>query len=293
VTNFRALHAGGKKVEAQGRGDKFVKESEQPSPSVLFSAGARPSRAPNIVEMRTSGADLTLGTGADVGSAKNISKRRKFGASASGVRQDFLYDYSWNEGRSEGTQRQPRCIGNLGLRHILVLTSLKQYCYHFEDTGVLPDWTKQFKIWTENLRERGDLKLDLKRGKKDRGYRAHLIFYALPTDLSPTVNSCKVPGWNKWDPALPLLFFQSARRILTNHGCLALPYADNFEHVDDVAESLQEVNVFEPLRTWTVRLDRPLFDVHRLCEVTLPLNCNAFLHCCSDVYFLVSILSIF
>jgi hypothetical protein len=169
VNNFRPLHAGGKKAEAQGRGDKLVEESEQPSPSVPVLVGATPSRAPNVVDMRTPGADLTLGTGADLGSAKNISKRRKFGASASGVRQDFLYDYSRNEGCSEGTQRQPHCIGNFGLRHILVSTSLKQYCHHFEDTGILPEWTKQFEIWTENLRESGDLKSELKHGKKDGG----------------------------------------------------------------------------------------------------------------------------
>jgi hypothetical protein len=175
----------------------LVEESEQPIPSVPFLAGATPSRAPDVVEMHTPGADLTLGTGADVGSAKNISKRRNFGAFAFGVRHDFLYNYSRNKRRSEGMQRWPHCIGNFGLRHVLVSTSLKHYCHHFEDTGVLPDWTKQFEIWTENLRERGDLKLELKRGKKDRSYGARLIFYTLPTNLSPTVDSCEVPGWNK------------------------------------------------------------------------------------------------
>jgi hypothetical protein len=34
-----------------------------------------------------------------------------------------------------------------------------------------------------------------------------------------------------------------------------------------------------------VRLDRFLFDVHQLCKVTLPLNCNAFPHCSLDIYF--------
>jgi hypothetical protein len=189
-----------------------------------------------------------------------------------------LYNYSRSEGCSEGTQRRPRSIGDFELRHILVSTSLVQYCHHFEDTGVLPELTKQFENWTENLRERGDLKLELKPGKKDRGYGAHLIFYALPTDLSPTIGSHEVPGWNRWDPALPLLFFQSAKTILTNHGCLALLYTDSFEYVGDVAESLREVDVFEPFRTWTVRLDCPLFDVHQLCEVILPLNCNVFVH---------------
>jgi hypothetical protein len=197
----------------------------------------------------------------------------------------FLYDYSRNEGHSEGTQRRPCCIGNFGLRHILVSTSLKQYCHHFEDTGILPEWTKQFEIWTENLRESGDLKSELKHGKKDRGYSAHLFFYALPTNLSPMVDSCEVPGWNKWDPALPLLFFQSAKRILTNRGCLALLYADNFEYVGDVAKSLREVDIFEPFKTWTVKLDHPLFDIHRLCKVSLWLNCNVFPHSSSDVFF--------
>jgi hypothetical protein len=44
-----------------------------------------------------------------------------------------------------------------------------QYCHHFEETGVLLEWTKQFENWTENLRERGDLKSELKHGKKDGG----------------------------------------------------------------------------------------------------------------------------
>jgi hypothetical protein len=78
VNNFCALDAGGKKAEVEGRGHELVEELEQPSPSVPLSAGATPSRAPNVVEMRTPGASLAVGTGADLGSAKNISKWRKF-----------------------------------------------------------------------------------------------------------------------------------------------------------------------------------------------------------------------
>jgi hypothetical protein len=137
----------------------------------------------------------------------------------------------------------------------------------------------------KTLRGRGDLKLELKRNNKDRGYGAHLVFYALPTDLSPTVDSCKVPAWNKWDPALPLLFFQTAKPILTDNGVLALLYADTFENVHDVAKGLREVDVFEPFKNWTVRLDCSLFDVHQLCKVRPPLVCYVFMHCATDVYF--------
>jgi hypothetical protein len=76
VNNFCALDAGGKKAEAEGRGHELVEESEQPSPSVPVLAGATPSRAPNIIEMRTPSASLALGTGADLSSAKNLSMRR-------------------------------------------------------------------------------------------------------------------------------------------------------------------------------------------------------------------------
>jgi hypothetical protein len=98
------------------------------------------------------------------------------------------------------------------------------------------------------------------------------------------VDSCKVPAWNKWDPALPLLFFQTAKSILTDDGVLALLYADTFENVHDVAKGLHEVDIFEPFRNWTVRLDRPLFDVHRLCKVRLLLVCYVFVHCATDDY---------
>jgi hypothetical protein len=78
LTRFHALHAGGKKLETHLRGDKQVEESEQPTPSVPYSVAATPSRAQNVVDIRTPGADLTLGTGPDFGSAKNMTKRRKF-----------------------------------------------------------------------------------------------------------------------------------------------------------------------------------------------------------------------
>jgi hypothetical protein len=270
LDHLSALDAGGKKAEAEGRRHKLVEESEHFVPVL---GAATPSRAPQVVKMRTSGASLALGTGVDLGSANNISKRRRGGASDSGLRPDFLYNNSRSEGRSEGTQTYPRILGNFEVRHLLVQTSLLDNCQKLERTCILPQWTEQFAKWTETLRGRGDTKLELKRNNKDRCYGAHLVFYALPTDLSPTVDSSKVLAWNKWDPALPLLFFQTAKSILTDDGVLTLLYADTFENVHDVAKGLYEVDVFEPFKNWTVRLDRPLFYVHQLCEVRLPLVC--------------------
>jgi hypothetical protein len=91
--------------------------------------------------MRTPGASVALGTGVDLGSAKNISKRRRGGASDSGFHLDFLYDYSRSEGQSEGTQRYPHILGNFEVRHLLVQTSLLDYCQELERTCILPQWT--------------------------------------------------------------------------------------------------------------------------------------------------------
>jgi hypothetical protein len=57
------------------------------------------------------------------------------------------------------------------------------------------------------------------------------------------MDSRKFPAWSKWEPALALLFLQTAKSILTNDGVLALLYADTFENVHDVAKGLHEINI--------------------------------------------------
>jgi hypothetical protein len=100
--------------------------------------------------MRTPGASLALGTGVNLGSAKNISKCRRGGASDSGLRPDFFYDYSRSEGQSEGTQRYPCILGNFEVSHLLFQTSLLDYCQELERTCILPQWTEQCAKWTQN-----------------------------------------------------------------------------------------------------------------------------------------------
>jgi hypothetical protein len=103
----------------------------------------------------TPAVSLSLGTGANLGRAKNVSKPKRFGATDSGLRQDFVFDDS----QSEGAQRRPCILGNFELHHFLIETSILDYSQHMDKMRQLPEWTKAYGEWTAAL------KLELKRGK--------------------------------------------------------------------------------------------------------------------------------
>jgi hypothetical protein len=73
---------------------------------------------------------------------------------------------------------------------------------------------------------------------KERLVGVGLIFMALPTGCMPFATSTSVPSWNKWEDALPVLFFEAAKATLTDMGYLALLYAENFNHISVVSKSL-------------------------------------------------------
>jgi hypothetical protein len=176
---------------------------------------------------RTRGAYFALGMGVNLGSAETISKCKKLTIPKSGIRQDYAY---WDFCR-EGEQRWPCLLSNFESHHLYMETSILQYSQHMDQSCQLPNWTNAFGEWITTLKEKGLLKWQLLRGKKERSYDAHLVFFALPTNLYPMADSCKVPSWNQWDPTLYLLSpptISIAAGLVVVLGCLLLSRCVHF-----------------------------------------------------------------
>jgi hypothetical protein len=153
----------------------------------------------------------------------------------------------------DGVQREPRTIGYDPVCHLFLPNTIIDFNRALHRCQLEREaWINDILTMIRALKSKKFYNKELLRGGKECSLGVDLIFMALPTGYQPDALSDEAPLWTKYNHLFSMLFFKAAEEILTDTGCLALLYANNFQHIADIREGMGRKSSFKHLWTWTV-----------------------------------------